>query len=248
MKRIIYLTLFLPFFLISCEKTPEAYFYTDTIEPEVGQKVYFTNDSRNATRFEWDFGDGFITSEENPTHIFNATGTFEVTLKAISKSGLEDVSKLTLDVTIPTLLEIEVREYFDEYVVPGASIILYSSITDWDAENNKLLEGFADKDGIAVFSNLDPFVYYVDVWEQNHDNYALRSEDVGFIRTSEILPHKINRFVAWVDYVPHAKGAKSGARTLVIKKLERKAVSKWQPASDSNSEGWQELFARRVIR
>ncbi|MDO9339395.1 MAG: PKD domain-containing protein [Bacteroidales bacterium] len=246
MKRIIYISLVLPLILFSCESTPEAHFYTDTIEPEVGHEVLFTNDSHNAVRFEWDFGDGYISNDENPSHIYTGTGTFEVTLTAISKGGLDDKATLTLEVMIPTLLEIEVREYYDEYIVPDASVILYSSIIDWDAQTNKISEGFTDADGIVVFSNLDPFVFYVDVWEQDHDNYALRNEDVGFVRTPEIIPHKINRFIAWVDYVEHGKGEGIRVRTAIIKKLERKAEDKTQPAADSGTEGWQELYNRRA--
>jgi hypothetical protein len=149
-------------------------------------------------------------------------------------------------VVIPTLLEIEVREYYSESLIPNASIILYSSVTDWDAQSNKVDEGFSDADGVAVFSNLDPFVYYVDVWEATHDNYALRSEDVGFIRTPEILPHKINRFIAWVDVANHSKGVARGSREMIIKKLERISSDKRQAVADGGTENWQELYNRRV--
>ena len=37
--------------------------------------------------------------------------------------------------------------------------------------------------GKTVFADLKNIVYYVDVWEENHDNYTLKDEDVGFIRT-----------------------------------------------------------------
>lgn len=246
MKRIFYFTLVLPFFLISCEKSPVAVFHTDTLEPEVGHEVFFYNDSHDANRFEWDFGDGFISNDANPMHIYNATGTYDVTLTAISKSNLDDKSSITLNVLVPTLLEIQVLEYSDEYVVPDASVILYPTVVDWDAQINMITEGFTDQYGIAVFAGLEPFVHYVDVWEQNHDNYALRSEDLAFIRTPEIIPHQINRFTAWVDYVQHTKGAAKGARSVIIKKLERKAADKVQPPFDSSSGNWQELYNRRV--
>lgn len=241
-------------FLFSCaskesiELTPEAVFYTDTIEPEVGQDVFFTNDSRYAESFEWDFGDGFISNEVNPSHIYKGTGTFEVTLTAISRSGLEDMATLIIEVMIPTLLEIEVLEWETEYTVADASVYLYSSTTDWEAQTNKISEGFTDANGKVVFSGLDPFVYYVDVWEQNHDNYALASEDIGFIRTPEILPHQINRFVAWVDSVEHGKGVERGARAIIIKKLERKATDKRQSVTDSGTQDWQVLYNRRAVQ
>ena len=235
-------------FIISCESTPEAQFYVDTIEPEVGQEVYFNNNSNNANRFEWDFGDGYISYDASPSHIYTATGTYEVTLTAISKSGLDDMASLTLDVMIPTLLEIEVLEWIDEYAVADASVILYPTISDWDEETNAISEGFTDANGFVVFSHLDPFVHYVDVWEQDHDNINLRYEDIGFVRTPEILPHHINRFIAWVDYVDHGKGVGRGARQVIIKKLERKAIDKRQPETDGGTENWQELYSRRAVK
>lgn len=243
MKRIIYIFLAIPFFLLSCEKNPVASFSVDSNEQVVGQPVYFNNNSHNTDRFEWDFGDGYKSNESSPVHTFTATGTYEVKLTATGH-GHSDVSSLSLNIVIPTLLEIEVREYYSEDLIPGASIILYNSVTDWDAQTNMVDEGFTDADGVAVFSNLGPYVYYVDVWEATHDNYALRNEDVGFIRTPEILPHKINRFIAWVDVATHSKGTARGSREMVIKKLERVATDKRQAISGGGTENWQELYNR----
>lgn len=247
MKKLIYLFLVFPIFLFSCKETPEAYFYTNTVTPDVGQEVFFTNDSQNANRFDWDFGDGSFSDVESPVHIFQATGTYEVTLKAISKSGEVSTSTLLLDVMIPTLLEIEVLEYYEEYPVADASVILYQSINDWDNQTNKVLEGFTDKDGFVVFSGLDSFGYYADVWEENHDNYLLRDEDYQlYIRTPDIIPHKINRFIAWVDYVERSKGAARGTRSVVVKKFEKVRDVKRQAATGSDTDGWQELYKRSI--
>ncbi len=190
----------LPLILISCEKSPQASFTIDTNDPVVGQVITFINNSQNDEKSEWDFGDGFISNERNPTHIFTSTGSYDVTLTSISKGGHSDEASLSLNVQIPTLLEVEVREYYSEDLIPDASIILYPSLSDWNAQTNMIVEGITDADGVAVFSNLDSYVYYADVWEATHDNYTLASEDVGFITTPEIIPHKINRFVAWVDW------------------------------------------------
>ena len=228
--------------LISCEKMPQASFHTDTITPEVGQEVFFTNDSYNSEVFEWDFGNGYISDAINPSHIYTSTGSFEVRLTSISGTGYEDVSSLTIQVLIPTLLEIEVREYYQKYLIPDASVILYPTLPDWNEQKNSIAEGFTNSDGIVVFSGLDPFVYYVDVWEKSHDNYTLAAEDAGFIRTSEILPHKINRFTAWVDVADHGKGTTKATRQVIIKKLERKASEKGQPESFVLQENWKELY------
>jgi|WetSurMetagenome_2_1015567.scaffolds.fasta_scaffold244409_2 PKD repeat protein len=246
MKKIIYIFLSLPLILFSCEKNPVASFSTDSGEQVVGQPVIFNNNSQNCDRFEWDFGDGYASTESSPVHTFTATGSYEVKLKGFSKNSHSDLTSLTLNIVIPTLLEVEVREYYSEDVIPNASIIIYPTLTDWDAQTNSVDEGFTDADGVAVFSNLDPYVYYLDVWEATHDNYTLRSEDVGFIRTPEILPHKINRFIAWVDVATHTKGSAKGARELIIKKLERVSTDKIQPPADGGTENWQALYNRRV--
>jgi PKD repeat protein len=245
MKKIIFLSFILPFFIFSCQsRIPMAQFHTDTINPEVGDEVLFTNDSQHAEKFEWDFGDGFSSNEVNPVYIYTGTGPFEVKLTAISKNGQSDQAKLSLTVMIPTLLEIEVREYYSEDLIPDASVYLYSSITDWDAQTNKITEGLTDANGIVVFSNLDPFVYYVDVYEATHNNYTLRNEDVGFVRTPEILPNQINRFIAWVDTVAQEKGMGRGARSVIINKHERKVQDKRQSTADSGSQSWQEMYNR----
>jgi PKD repeat protein len=226
MKNLIYITFILPVFFISCESTPRAFFHIDKDEPEVGEEIFFINDSDHGKHFEWDFGDGYTSTEESPSHIYTGTGSYEVALIVTSKNGLTDKSKMTIDILIPTLLEIEVLEYYKEYAVANASIYIYPTLTDWESETNRVSQGYTDADGIAVFSHLDPYVFYVDVWETNHDNYALKNEDIGFIRTPEIIPHKINRFIAYVDYVQHSKGEGRRDRKVILKGLVRKVADK----------------------
>ena len=248
MKKLIYITLVLPLFLFSCEKSPRAVFSANPGDPSVGEEVWFTNESDNAESFEWDFGDGFISDEVNPVHIYGATGSFVVTLKAWSHGGLTDEASVTINVTVPTLLEIEVLEYYEEYPVVDASVILYPTLADWDNQTNAVLEGFTDSEGKVVFGNLSSIPYYVDVWEATHDNYTLRDEDVGFIRTSDILPNRINRFIAYVDYVDHSAKGEARRGRMIIKKLERKSADKPQPGVSSDTTGWQELYNKRVVK
>ena len=245
MKKLIFLPFVLPFILVSCEMSPEAYFSATPGDPVVGEQVLFSNNSLHAETFEWDFGDGFISNEVQPSHVYTASGNFEVVLKAFS-GGLSDQASLTINVRIPTLLEIEVLEFFEKYPVEGASVILYSTLTDWDNERNSVIEGFTDSDGKVVFADLENKVYYADVWEATHDNYSLRDEDVGFIRTPEILPNKINRFIAYVDYVDHGKAAGRRDGVMILKKPGRKATDKSQPVPSSDETDWRILYNKSV--
>jgi len=47
----------------------------------------FTNYSRNATNYIWDFGDNAGSGDKNPTHIYNAGGKYNVTLSVFDKNG-----------------------------------------------------------------------------------------------------------------------------------------------------------------
>ena len=52
-----------------------------------GFTVSFTNSSSNATSYSWDFGDGAMSSETNPVHIYGSDGNYTVTLTAYDDAG-----------------------------------------------------------------------------------------------------------------------------------------------------------------
>lgn len=105
----------------------------------------------------------------------------------------------------------------------GANVRLYPTLTDWDNETNMVIEGNTNSNGKVVFYGLGEFVYFADVWEQDHNNFDLRGyENDAYLRTQQLVRNEINYFIAWVDYVGGKKGL-SGERdrSMVIKKLER---------------------------
>ncbi|OFY18145.1 MAG: hypothetical protein A2W98_07535 [Bacteroidetes bacterium GWF2_33_38] len=60
--------------------------------------VQFSNKSQNATNYEWNFGDGNTSSQENPAHTFIEAGTYEVSLKAIGPGGSDETTNATINV------------------------------------------------------------------------------------------------------------------------------------------------------
>ncbi len=70
--------------------------------------VGFSNNSRGATSYEWDFGDGTTSNEELPTHIYAAPDTYNVTLSVIDDdSGCVSQFSQSLDV------DFENNDFFD---------------------------------------------------------------------------------------------------------------------------------------
>jgi PKD repeat protein len=56
--------------------------------------VRFSNLSSNATSYTWDFGDGNISTDPSPYHVYNSYGAFDIKLIAASSCGLSDTLRL----------------------------------------------------------------------------------------------------------------------------------------------------------
>ena len=102
-------TILVAFLLVACGDRPEL----GQVEAEVvasvtsGQApltVVFTNNSRNADLFPWDFGDGTSTHtsarEEPVSHEYTQVGTYTLTLTAIQESEPRQTSTATVTVIV----------------------------------------------------------------------------------------------------------------------------------------------------
>ncbi len=93
--------------------------------------VQFNNQTlNNATSFLWDFGDGGISFQENPIHIYATTGTYKVTLKATNEFGHTEkelnivATPITATIIAEGILEINQTVTFNTDVV--------ATIYNWD--------------------------------------------------------------------------------------------------------------------
>ena len=69
------------------EEAPIAQFEISGGIHLVNEPVIFTNTSVNAQTIVWDLGDGTITGEASPTHIYISPGSYTVTLTATDAAG-----------------------------------------------------------------------------------------------------------------------------------------------------------------
>ena len=79
--------------LIVVPPDPTADFNMSKNKAAVGEIVSFTNLATYATSCNWNFGDGTTSSEDNPTHIYESEGNFNVSLSIIGDGGTAQISK-----------------------------------------------------------------------------------------------------------------------------------------------------------
>ncbi len=74
---------------------PVANFSANETTIYIDGAVNFTDESTNTpTSWSWNFGDGSaVSTEQNPSHIYNSLGTYTVTLTATNISGSDDEEK-----------------------------------------------------------------------------------------------------------------------------------------------------------
>ena len=226
MKKYILIMAIIPLLFTGCEREPYADFTLSQSTVEIDEIIYFTNLSSDAEYYEWDFGDGTISSRTNPSHQYSAEGMYNVSLTAYRDNMMYDRAYTTIEVLMPTMLEITVLEYYDEYPVSDASVLLYPSKNDWDNETSALVEGFTDENGVVTFTGLSPVSYWIDVWHTDYNNYLLAEEDEYWIKTLPLVANSLNTFIAYVDEVEPPSKNKStkrdrNNRNYKIKMVER---------------------------
>jgi len=76
---------------------PVADFTANVTTINEGEEISFSDLSTNSpSTWNWDFGDGSTSDLQNPTHIYNASGTYSVTLIVSNEFGTDTITKQDL--------------------------------------------------------------------------------------------------------------------------------------------------------
>lgn len=81
---------------------PIANFTWQPVDASVNETIYFYDNSTDPdgtiTSWQWDFGDGNTSTQQNPTHVYTSPGTYNVTLRVTDDNGA--VGMITKSITI----------------------------------------------------------------------------------------------------------------------------------------------------
>lgn len=170
------LLIIISLFLTSCKKDdpaplPVASFQTDKNNVFVNFSISFTNHSTNATSYHWNFGDGTVSTLENPTHSYSKGGTYAVLLTASGKGGTDTISQ---NITIlPSISGSWLQRFsfnFDPATIFMGTMYIVQQV------NNKLSGTFIFSDGSGSMKFLGNSAidgYYVTI-EWMIEGYVIR--------------------------------------------------------------------------
>lgn len=72
---------------------PVASFFFSPGSSGIGDTIFFQSNCQNTNTWEWEFGDGSTSTEENPDHSYTEEGSYTVQLTAYNEEGSDITSK-----------------------------------------------------------------------------------------------------------------------------------------------------------
>ena len=135
--------------LIDVQATPEA----DYVGTVGGFTVYFTNQSKYGTDYLWEFGDGEISNEFSPSHLYKVEGDYTVKMISSNRCGSDTIIKTVAVYLIPKL-----DFGSDTTIVCGSGFIQFISKTsadvkDWSWQFDGGTPDVSDQKNPLVFYN-----------------------------------------------------------------------------------------------
>ena len=185
MKRLLTILPLLSLIVTSCYREPFAEATVDLNPAFVGEYVRFTSLSTNADYVEWDMDDGYTYNTSVVDHYFVDPGQYDVTLRAFGPKRGVSTAVVPMEV-IGSEITIEVREYWEEFLIPDVEIYLFLTLDDWDTGDLDLAIGpfYTNSYGQVTIDDLSYQRYYVDAYYQ-YGNAALAESPYGPDRANQ---------------------------------------------------------------
>jgi uncharacterized protein (TIGR02145 family) len=214
-----------------------------------GQSVQFTDQStNNPTSWSWSFGDGAASTLRNPSHIYNTSGTYSVTLRASNSYGYDDEVKSNFITVNSVSNEVIFNPNLTYGTVQDIDGNTYKTIQigtqTWTAENLKTTKL---NDGTVI-----PLITDVSVWKNlntmgfcYYNNLTSNGDLYGALYNWHVT--KTGKLCSSGWHVPSNDEWKSlesflGGATIAGKKLKEIGTTHWNsPNSGTNESGFTAL-------
>ena len=189
--------LFIALISQSCEKAVADFSFEPMDNPETFETITFFNKSHDAISYEWKFGDGDYSEEDNPEHIYESTGTYKVTLTA---SGNRESNTSTMYITIndPTVLFLELYEAGKANVIGDCEVWLYDNEYDWLQANRAQIYSYSTFNGKCYFLNLEEQRYYLRAYKYTDTGVWEASAAMSELVLNETTLEKV-----YFDFTPY---------------------------------------------
>jgi len=96
--------------------------------------VNFAGTSFDAVSWEWDFGDGTSSTLQNPTHVYNAFGSYQVTLTVKNANGCENsvmINTIEVEPVQAILIDDQIQGCAPMTITLGENSTSVTSIVSW---------------------------------------------------------------------------------------------------------------------
>ena len=141
-------------------------------------KVFFTDLSAgNITSRYWDFGDGFTSTAQNPTHVFRGAGIYTVSLTVTGPTGSDTETKQSYI----TVRDVPISDFTATPTSGEAPLTV--SFTDYSTDADEVVWRFGDGDSSTVLNPTHTYsavgiytVYHVAVNDCGRDSTSIEIE------------------------------------------------------------------------
>lgn len=183
--------------MITVSESPIADFSVESETVCINQSVSFQNESQNALEYQWSFGDGNQSSEENPTHEYDEPGTYTVTLSAKSLGDCQDLKIRENLIEVGETLEVNASVNNYAQCLQNNSPLQFEltgeiSEAVWDFGDGETAEGIAVE---HVYSSVGSYVVSIEYVDVNGCSGIIELDSsihVGEIESPEIMVDNAN--------------------------------------------------------
>jgi PGF-pre-PGF domain-containing protein len=164
---------------------PLANFYANPSSGNAPLLVQFTDNSEKVTKWNWDFGDGANSSEQNPMHNYSAAGNFTVNLTVSNENGTDSKSQ-QITVRDPKDLPVanlstNVTSGYAPLAVQFTDLSENSIGRSWDFNND--WQGDSG-DAATVYVFTEPGSYNVNLVAINENGTAIKTTTITVLEES----------------------------------------------------------------